>query len=422
MARTVKQCRSWSSRRRKRIVKMNAEMTRREFLSAAAGVGAAAALRPVVLGGATRRLENPPSEGLTNRSRKLLIILFGGGTRSSESIDDPQHRYVPKLWIEMVPKGALFTNMRVEHRVVHPNSAGSIVTGHWEWDDIDWTMPVAHPTIFEIYRKTRHAPDVAAWAFVYASILAKTGESLAAGYGGDYAANVVEPPTIPRAAAEEMERQMQYAAAAGSAEAEIEAANECAKLVKEASRISVKGIRSQQARVFLEAEYDKWKAGAGGTSHDAFLAELAIACMRTFAPDVVTVDFGEIDCAHYGSWSRYVEAICRTDELAWRLWRATEELEAYRGRTLMLILPDHGRELDKPGHWGFIHHSDFYTNEGADEGCRRVWMLAIGPGVKAGRQIDKPIPITTVAATGLEFLILEPSRGAERSVWNLISG
>jgi hypothetical protein len=49
-------------------------------------------------------------------------------------------------------------------------------------------------------------------------------------------------------------------------------------------------------------------------------------------------------------------------------------------------------------------------------------MLSLGPGVKAGQQIDKPIPITTVAATGLEFLGLEPSRGAERSVWNLISG
>ena len=29
----------------------------------------------------------------------------------------------------------------------------------------------------------------------------------------------------------------------------------------------------------------------------------------------MSVDFGEIDCAHYGSWSRYVEAIRRTDEL-----------------------------------------------------------------------------------------------------------
>jgi hypothetical protein len=127
------------------------------------------------------------------------------------------------------------------------------------------------------------------------------------------------------------------------------------------------------------------------------------------------VDYGEIDCAHYGSWSRYVEAIRRTDELTWKVWRAAEENPRYRGRTLLLVLPDHGRELERPGGLGFINHSDFYTNEGADEGCRRVWMLALGPGVKAGRRVDGAVPITSAAATGLEYLGLRASAGAAPS-------
>jgi len=402
---------------------MATKITRRQFLSAAAALGAVAALGGAgsMLDSNLRRWKNPPSEELTSRNRKLLIILFGGGTRSSESIDDAEHRYIPRLWDDMVPRGTLFTNMRVEHRVVHPNSAGSIMTGHWEWDDLDWAKPVAHPTIFEIYRKARRAPDTAVWAFVYASILTGIGESLATGCGSEYAANVVEPPTIPRATSEEMDRLMRQAAALGSADAEVKAASECAKLARMTNRISVKGLRSKQSRTFLDSQYAVWKTGTGSTSHDVFLAKLAIACMRTFAPDVMTVAFGEIDCAHYGSWSRYVEAIRRTDELAWRIWRAAEEMQEYRGRTLLLVLPDHGRELDRPGHWGFIHHSDFYTNEGADEGCRRVWMLALGPGTKAGRQIKKPVPITAVASTGLEFMGLEASAGAESSVWGLIN-
>ena len=400
---------------------MQKKINRREFLSATVGIGAAAALGSVgaVLGGELRSSEVSASSPLTQR--KLIVILFGGGTRSSESIDDPEHRYIPHLWNEMVPRGTLFTNMRVEHKVVHPNSAGSIMTGHWEWDDVDWAKPVAHPTIFEIYRKARRAPDTATWAFVYASILARTGESLAENYGTRYAANVVEPPTIPRSTAEEMDRRMRYAAAVGSPDAEARAAQACAKLARTTSCISVAGLRSEQARSFLDTEYAGWKTEVGTTSHDAFLTERAIACMRTFAPDVMAVDFGEIDCAHYGSWSRYVEAIRRTDELTWRLWRATEQLERYQGRTLILVLPDHGRELDRPGHWGFIHHSNFYTDEGADEGCRRVWMLALGPTFKAGRRVDKPVPITAVAATGLEHLGLEASPGAERSVWNLVT-
>ena len=118
----------------------------------------------------------------------------------------------------------------------------------------------------------------------------------------------------------------------------------------------------------------------------------------------MSVDFGEIDCAHYGSWSRYVDAIRRTDELTHRLWQATRELPEYRRQTLLLVLPDHGRELERPGGPGFIHHSDFYTNEDADEGCRRVWMLAVGPGMQPGRTIDRPTPITAAAGIGLDFL------------------
>jgi hypothetical protein len=396
---------------------MTGSISRRDFLRAAGGLGAAAALTSAgdVLGRCAYAGQDAASP--SPAKRKLIVVLFGGGTRSSESIDDPKHRYIPHLWNEMVPQGALFTNMRVEHKVVHPNSAGSIMTGHWEWDDIDWTRPVAHPTIFEIYRKVRKVPDTAAWAFVYASILAGTGESLAPGYGKPYAANVVEPPTIPRSTAAEMDRLMQHAATLGSADAQMEAAGQCNELARSTSRIATGGLRSEEARRFLDKEYAQWKAASGTTSHDAFLADRAIACMRTFAPDVMAVDFGEIDCAHYGSWSRYVEAIQRTDELTSKLWKTAQQLDEYRGQTLLLVLPDHGRELDRPGHLGFIHHSDFYTNQGADEGCRRVWMLALGPGVKAGRQIDKPVPITAVAATGLDYMGLAASAGAEKSVW-----
>jgi hypothetical protein len=274
---------------------------------------------------------------------------------------------------------------------------------------------VAHPTIFEIYRKARQAPDTAAWAFVYASILAMAGRSSAPGYGVEFAANVVEPPTIPRSTADKMDELLRRAAAIGSPEAELEAAGKCAQLARSTSTISYTGLRSAAARAFAQREYTAWKADGGSTSHDLFLTDRAIACMREFRPDVTVVAYGEIDCAHYGSWSRYVEAIRRTDELTWRLWRAAEETSEYRGRTLLLIVPDHGRELERPGGTGFIHHRDFYTNQGADEGCRRVWMLALGPGVRAGRRIEKPVPITAAAATGLEYLGLPASKGAARS-------
>ncbi|MDD4891722.1 MAG: twin-arginine translocation signal domain-containing protein, partial [Phycisphaerae bacterium] len=350
-------------------------MNRREFLRYATA-GALAAAGAALLPGCTAPAPSSRPALPPLRDRKLIIVLFGGGTRSSESIDDPKHRWVPHLWADLVPHGTLFTNMRVEGKIVHPNSAGSIVTGHWEWGDLDWSQPVAHPTVFEIARRQNGAD---AWAFVYASILANIGHSRADGFGQPFAANIVEPPTIPRSTAERMDRLMQHAATAP--EGLGDAARRAAELARTTSRINLAGLRTEAARAFVQRHYERWKSGGGTTSHDAFLAELAIAAMTRFAPAVSAVCFGEIDCAHYGSWSRYVEAIERTDALVWRLWRAAQELDGYRGRTVMLVLPDHGRELDRPGGAGFVHHSDFYTGAGVDEGCRRVWMLAIGPGV-----------------------------------------
>lgn len=351
------------------------------------------------------------------RGDKLLIVQFGGGARYSETMGDPQHRWIPRLWNDLTPRGALFTDLRVEGKVVHPNSTGSILTGHWEWDDLDWSKPVKHPTVFEIYRRAQKAGDLKAWAFIYASILAKAGESSAPGYGQAYAPNIVEPPTIPRSTAEQMDRLMQQAAATGATENGLQAAGACARLARETSRISLAGLRSNEARAFTEDFFRKWQQSKRSTSHDVFIAEAAMACMEDFEPEVVAVCFGEMDCAHYGSWSRYVEAIHQTDALTYRLWETLQSLEAYRDKTLMLILPDHGRELDETGGLGFVHHSDFYTDTGADEGCRRVWMLALGPGVPTGRKFPQRVPITAAAATGLEFLGHQASPGAAPSVW-----
>ena len=118
---------------------------RREFMGriAAAGMAAAGGLLRRDVAAADAPSSKSPSEPPAPEKRRLVIVVFGGGTRSSEAIDDPQHRYIPQLWKEMVPRGTLWTNMRVEHRVVHPNCNGSIKTGHWEWDDLDWSNPLA---------------------------------------------------------------------------------------------------------------------------------------------------------------------------------------------------------------------------------------------------------------------------------------
>jgi len=65
---------------------------------------------------------------------------------------------------------------------------------------------------------------------------------------------------------------------------------------------------------------------------------------------------------------------------------------------------------------GYVHHSNFYTRENEDEGCRRVWMLMLGPEIAPGRKVGKQVPQTAAAASALEHLGLEPSPGAAQSL------
>ena len=65
----------------------------------------------------------------------------------------------------------------------------------------------------------------------------------------------------------------------------------------------------------------------------------------------------DIDVAHTGAFSLYVDAIRRTDRLCAELWKAVQDDPEYAGNTTMLILPDFGRDADQDsGGNGFQHH------------------------------------------------------------------
>ena len=160
-----------------------------------------------------------------DKERRLILVIFGAGVRNSETIDDKRG-----------PLGAAAPQGTDPARHALDEHARRAAGGppQLQRDDQDRASRVRRPRLgtsaASIRRSSRSSarprklPDTAAWSFVYASILAKTGESTAEGYGPAYAANVVEPPTIPRATAERMDRLMAEAAASGSPEAEAKAA------------------------------------------------------------------------------------------------------------------------------------------------------------------------------------------------------
>jgi arylsulfatase A-like enzyme len=113
---------------------------------------------------------------------------------------------------------------------------------------------------------------------------------------------------------------------------------------------------------------------------------LARQLMRELAPSLLWITLHDIDVAHSGAYSLYIEGIRRSDRLCAEIWKAIQEEPEYAGKTTMFILPDFGRDSDgDSGGNGFQHHRT------GDPLSRTTWMMVMGPGVRQGVTVDRPV-------------------------------
>jgi arylsulfatase A-like enzyme len=102
----------------------------------------------------------------------------------------------------------------------------------------------------------------------------------------------------------------------------------------------------------------------------------------------------DIDVAHSGAYSLYIEGIRRTDRLCAELWKTIQSEPEYAGNTTLFILPDFGRDSDQDaGGNGFQHHRT------GDAASRTTWMMVLGAGVREGVVYDHPMQSTDLVPT-----------------------
>ena len=121
-------------------------------------------------------------------------------------------------------------------------------------------------------------------------------------------------------------------------------------------------------------------------SPDELSVFIARRVMRQFAPSLLWITLHDIDIAHAGTFSLYVDAIRRTDRLCAEIWTMIQSEPEYAGRMSMFVLPDFGRDSDETaGGNGFQHHRT------GDARSRTTWMLALGPDIRDNVLVDRPI-------------------------------
>jgi hypothetical protein len=125
------------------------------------------------------------------------------------------------------------------------------------------------------------------------------------------------------------------------------------------------------------------------SSPDELSVYIARRLMRQLAPSLLWITMHDIDIAHAGAYSLYIDGIRRTDRLCAELWKTIQTEPEYAGNTTLFILPDFGRDSDEDsGGNGFQHHRT------GDALSRTTWMMAMGAGVREGVVVDRALDST----------------------------
>ena len=74
-------------------------------------------------------------------------------------------------------------------------------------------------------------------------------------------------------------------------------------------------------------------------------------------PRVFFVSFGETDeWAHAGRYDQTLISAQRTDDFIRRLWELAQSMRQYRGKTTLILTPDHGRGCGPAGWKKHVRH------------------------------------------------------------------
>jgi hypothetical protein len=342
-----------------------------------------------------------PAQELKQRgpSNRVIIVTFGGGVRYSETFAPEGLRNIPRL-VELRPQGFFFSNCVNSGVLSHFNSTASIVTGNWQRVDDFGFEPPSGATLFEYYRKQTGAGPLDAWAIATNKSFSSMGWGSDRSLGQPYGANVVLPKQLLLEAVRETVKK-------GSRQGVADREN----VLRQLEGVLSEGYEGIGWTIF--------KAGHGLDQHvrDTLVQALAAyingpeapssgdeltffitrEIMREFAPRLILVNFWDMDVAHWGSYSLYLNAITRTDRLTGMLWNEIRANPAYKDKTTMLVLPELGRDGDANAANGFLNHRS------GDPSCRNTWLLALGAGVPRG-ETERVVHHVDVAATAAELL------------------
>jgi hypothetical protein len=368
--------------------------TRRDFLRSAAGVAIGSTL-----------LRSPWARAAASRpKRKVVVITFGGGARDQETFVLEGQENIPHLMRELIPQASFFTQV-VNHGILgHYVATASLATGVYETFNNFAAVAPQSPTVFEYFRKDLKRPSSDAWVVAPSNGFNRIGESSHRSYGAGLGARVILP------------KRLLTAATSGGSHDHQHLLRDNYETPYFAPELAGSEFELQQLEMILKVSVDDFKNHAQTlSSPDELSVYVARQLMRQVAPSLLWITMHDIDIAHAGAYSLYIEGIRRTDRLCAELWKAIQSEPEYAGNTTLFILPDFGRDADDDaGGNGFQHHRT------GDALSRTTWMLAAGPGIRQNVVFDRAVDSTDLVPTLGSLLGFVPSFSQGKPISELL--
>jgi hypothetical protein len=328
----------------------------------------------------------------STRQPKVVVVTFGGGARDEETFAPEGQENIPNLVQTLFPQSTFFARVVNNGILGHYVATASLATGVYETFNNFAAVSPHNPTVFEYFRKDlrRRAND--AWVVAPSNGFNRIGESDHRSYGAGLGAGVILPKHLLASS---------MAAGASGYDHLLRDSYEDSFYTPE---LDGNEFELQKLRELLKLSIDDFSGHARTlASPDELSVYIARRLMREVAPSLLWITLHDIDIAHSGTYSMYIEGIRRSDRLCAEIWKAIESEPEYSGKTTMFILPDFGRDSDTdPGGNGFQHHRT------GDPLSRTTWMMALGPGIRKGVVVDRPVESIDLVPTLGSLLGFDP--------------
>jgi hypothetical protein len=318
------------------------------------------------------------------KGRKAVVVTFGGGARDEETFMPEGQENIPHLLNELIPRATFFTQVVNRGILGHYVATASLATGVYETFNNFAAVPPDNPTVFEYFRKDLKRPAFDTWVVAPSNGFNRIGESDNRSYGAGLGAGVILP-----------KRLLASALAPGEGNHYDHLLRDNYETPLYAPQLSGNGIELHELAEVMKLSVADFVVHAKTLdSPDELSVYIARQLMRQLAPSLLWITLHDIDVAHAGAYSLYINGIQRSDRLCAEIWRAIESEPEYAGKTTMFILPDFGRDSDTDaGGNGFQHHRT------GDQLSRTTWMIVLGPGIRENVVVDRPVQSTDLVPT-----------------------